>query len=91
MVLNLDKCHFMVLDDPNYNWNLTCIVTTIKCSKEENVLGVTIDNNLTFTSHLGNTIKKEIQKFHALSRVKDHISFEINKLIMPSFIKSQLN
>ena len=37
----------MALGVPNYNCNLTCIVTAIKYSNEENILGVTIDNKLT--------------------------------------------
>ena len=57
-------------------------------SKEDKVLGTTIDDKLTFTSHLGNIIKKANQKLHALSRVK---CFEQNKLIISSFIKSQFS
>ena len=70
MVLNPDKCHFMVLGNPNYNCSLTCDGTTVECRKEENVLGVIIDDKLTFASHLGNVIKKANQKLHVLSRVK---------------------
>ena len=57
-------------------------------SKEDKVLGTTIDDKLTFTSHLGNIIKKANQKLHALSRVK---CSEQNKLIISSFIKSQFS
>ena len=82
MVLNPDKCHFMVLGDSNCTCNFTCNGTTIESSKEEKVLRITIDDKLTFTSHLGNIIKKANQKLHALSRVKCHMGFEQNKLIL---------
>ena len=81
----------MVLGDSNCTCNFTCNDTTIESSKEEKVLGITIDDKLTFTSHLGNIIKKVNQKLHALSRVKCYTGFEQNKLIMPSFIKSQFS
>ena len=42
-------------------------------------------------SHLGNKIKKENQKLHALSRVKCYLDFEQNKLIMSSFIKCEFS
>ena len=34
---------------------------------QEKVLRLTIDDKLTFTSHIGNKIKKVNQKLHALS------------------------
>ena len=91
MVLNPDKCHFMVLGDSNCTCNFTCNGTTIESSKEEKVLGIGIDDKLTFTSHLGNIIKKANQKLHALSRVKCYMDSEQNKLIMSSFVKSQFS
>ena len=73
MGLNPDKCHLMVLGDAHSTCNFTCngtTITTIKISKEEKVLGITIDDILTFTSHLGDIIKKANQKVHGLSRVR---------------------
>ena len=35
---------------------------------QEKVLRVTIDDKLTFTSHIGNKIKNVNQKLHAISR-----------------------
>ena len=83
--------HFMVLSDSNYTCNFTYNGTTIESSKEEKVLGITIDDKLTFTSHLASIIKKANQKFHALSRVKCYMGLEQNQLIMSPFIKSQFN
>ena len=49
MVLNPDKCCFMLLgvDDELQN-NLVCVNETLKNSKPEKVLRVTIDNKLNF-------------------------------------------
>ena len=47
----------MVLGDSNCACNFTCNGTIIESSKEEKVLGIPIDDKLTFTSHLGNIIK----------------------------------
>ena len=91
MFLNPDKCHFMVLGDSNCTCNFTCNGTAIESSKEEKVLNITIDDKLTFTSHLGNIIKKANQKLHALSRAECYRGPEQNKLIMSSFIKSQFS
>ena len=91
MVFSTDKCHFMVLGDSNCNCNFTCSGATIENSKKENVLGITIDDELTFTSQLENIIKKANQKLHALSRAKCYMGFEQNKLIMSSFLKSQFS
>ena len=90
MVLNPDKCNFVVLGDPIYTCNFACNGTTIECCKEEKVLGVAIDEKLTYPPQIGNIIKKVNQKLHAISRVKRYTGFEQNKL-MSSFIKSQFS
>ena len=43
MVLNPDKCYFVVLGDSHATCNFTCNGTTIESSKEQKVLGITID------------------------------------------------
>ena len=58
MISNRDKCHLIALGDSNSTCNLTCNRTTRESSKEEKVLGITIDDKLAFTSYLGNIIKK---------------------------------
>ena len=82
----------MVLGDPNYICNITCNGIITECSKEEKLLGITIELiGLNFTPHLGNLIKKGNQKLHVLSRVKCYMGFEQNKFLMSSFIKSQFS
>ena len=67
MVLNPDKCSFMLLGvDDELQTNLVCGNKTLKNSKQEKVLGVTIDNKLNFAKHLSNITKKANIKFIAL-------------------------
>ena len=76
------KRHFMVLGASNCTYNFTYNGTTIESSKEEKVLGITIDDKLSFTSHPGNLTKKANQKLHALSKVKCFMVFAQNKSIL---------
>ena len=53
IVLNADKCSFMLLAvDNELQTNLVCANETVKNSKQEKVLGVTIDNKLDLATHL---------------------------------------
>ena len=67
MVLNPDKCSFLSLGVyDELQTNLVCGNKTLKNSKQEKVLGVTIDNKLNFAKHLSNITKKANIKFIAL-------------------------
>ena len=70
MFLNPDRCSFMLLGvDDELQTNLVCGNETLKNSKQEKVLGVTIDNKLNFATHLSNITKNANIKFNALTRV----------------------
>ena len=86
MVLNPDKFSFMLLGaDDELLTNLVCRNETIKSIKQEEVLGVTIDNKLDSTTHLSNITKNANIKFNTL-KIHDYRS---KKRIFSSFIKSQ--
>ena len=61
----------------------------IKNSEKEKLLGVTIDNKLTFEPHVKNLCNKVSQKLNALARVSHYINFEQRRTIMKAFITSQ--
>ena len=89
MVLNPDKCFFMLLGvDDELQINLACGNETLKNSKQEKVLGVTIENKLNFATHLLNITKNANIKFNALTRVQKYMTID-KKRIFSSFIKSQ--
>ena len=56
--------------DDELQTNLVCGNETLKNSKQEKVLGVTIDNKLNFATHLSNITKNANIKFNALTRVQ---------------------
>ena len=63
----------------------------MKNSKEQKILGVTIDNKLTFKSHIKNLCKKASQKIGALSRLSNHLNDSQKRLILNSIVKSQFS
>ena len=69
MVLNLEKCSFMLLGvDDSWQTNLVCGHEILKNTKQEKVLGATLDNKLNFATHLLNITKNAIKKVNALTR-----------------------
>ena len=82
MVLNTDKCSFMLLGvDDELQTNLVCGNETLKNSKQEKVLGVTIDKKLNFSMHLSNITENANIKFNALTGVQKHMTTDKIKLI----------
>ena len=62
MALNPGKCHFMCLGKDTGNETFIFKSLVMKNSREQKILGVTIDNNLTFKSHIKNLYKKSLTK-----------------------------
>ena len=57
MVLNSGKCYFMYLEQNTVNETFVYNNSEMKHSKEENILGVIIDNKFRFKSHVKNLCK----------------------------------
>ena len=68
MVLNADKYHFMCLGKDAENKDCIFNNFIFNNSNEKKILGITIDNKLTFKSHIKILCKKATQKIVALSR-----------------------
>ena len=91
MVLNAGKCHFMCLGKNTENETFTFKDTIMNNSKEEEILGVIIDNRLTFSSHIRELCKKASQKISALSRISNQLSHSEKTLLFNAVVKSQFN
>ena len=79
MVLNAGKCHFVCLGKNTENETFIFKDTIMSNGKEEKILGVTIDNRLTFRSHIREFSKKASQRISALSRISNQFNdFEKN-------------
>ena len=61
----------------------------IKSSKEEKLLGITIDNKLSFNAHVNNICNKIFQKIIALTRIAKYINPAQRRVVMKAFIISQ--
>ena len=82
MVLNLGKSHYMGLGK-NLSDNEVCNFNnlTVKSSKEVDVLGIKIDNNLNFNSHIKSVCRKAGQKLSAHLRMSSNLNMTHKKYI----------
>ena len=63
----------------------------ISNSKCEKLLGIHIDNKLTFEPHVRSLWKKGSQKLNALARIAYSLRFDQRKLLLNAFITSQFS
>ena len=74
IILNPGKSHYMCLGknlDNNEVLNFNNL--TIKSSKEVEILGIKIDNNLNFNNHIISICRKAGQKLSALLRISSNL------------------
>ena len=89
MKSNDDKCKLIVA---NHKYvSLTLGNETIDGSSTVELLGIKLDNNLNFSEHVSNLIRRGNQKLHALARISKYINQDKLNIIMKTFIQSQFN
>ena len=81
MKLNTDKCHLLVLGHKFEEMWMKVGKDSLWESKDVNLLGVTIDNDLKFDKHISNLCLKAGRKLSALSRMSEFLSFDKNLLL----------
>ena len=92
MVLNPAKCHFMLFGvKENEQFDLICNDITLKHSTYEKILGVTIDNKLSFDEHIINICKTANKKLNALNRINHYMKLSQKEILLPSFIISHIS
>ena len=84
MKANPDKYHFLSMDTNVLKINIGDLI--INSTKSEKLLGITIDNKLSFEQHVNNLCN---QKLNALARISKYIEPNQKRLIMKAFITSQ--
>ena len=87
MKLNQDKCHFLILDNVTEHLWPKVGDELIWEGAEEKLLGVTIDKNQNFNSHLNTLCKKVGQKVSALTRIVRVLPFHQRRIILKTFIE----
>ena len=90
MKLNQSKCHFLTSGSSEHLW-VKVGNEMIWESQAEKVLGMLVDKNLNFNSHLKTLCKKVNQKVSALARIASILPFQKRRIILKTFIESQFS
>ena len=89
MKANADKCHLLITT--NEEKSISIGGKKIQNSNSEKLIGVIIDNKLSFTEHLHKICYKTSQKPNALAWLRSFISLEKQRIIMKAFVHSHLD
>ena len=89
MKINEGKCHLLISGFKHEVIWANIGGKKIWESKEEKLLGLYIDRDLTLTSHIANICAKAEQKLTAISRIAKFVSLENRRILMKSFFESQ--
>ena len=86
------KFQFMILGKSTRQ-TITLNINNIKIRESQNVelLGLTIDNRLTFKDHFNMLCRRASYKLHALRRIRKYLTLEKSKLLYNAFINNQVN
>ena len=91
MKLNQDKYHFLISGNLIEHLWIKVGDELIWASDEEKLLGVKIDKDPNFYSHLANLCKIVGQKVTVLARIAKLLSFYKRRIILKKFIESQFS
>ena len=86
---NPEKSHLLTNSTQEIQINIGEIA--ISNSKCEKLLGIHIDNKLTFEPHIRSLCKKASQKLNAFARIAYSLKFDQRKLLLNAFITSQFS
>jgi hypothetical protein len=92
MKANASKFQLMFLDRQNtLNSSITVGGSDIKATKSVNVLGVELDENLKFKTHIDEICGQAGKQINALKRIKHYLDRDSKKIIYNSYINSNFN
>ena len=95
MVLNEDKCQFLIVESPRVIRNETATLSIgnkiIEEAKNGKLLGITLDRNINMNKHIQKLCKQAGNKLHALARISPFLNERKRKILMKSFITSQFS
>ena len=91
MVANPDKFQAMFLGTKNNSIGVSLRSTSICSSKSVELLGVTIDDQLSFYPHIAKVCQKASAKIKALMRIRNYLTQKQADVIYNSYIMSPFN
>ena len=95
MLLNETKCQFGIIESSRCNRaeaaSFKVLNETIYEKKVDNILGITIDNNINMKKHIKSICKKSGNKLNALGHIIKYPDLRKRKFFMKSFVISQFN
>ena len=91
MVLNPDKCYYIVIGDYDPIQKIILNNIEIASSNEEKLLDILLDSKLNFDSHITSLCKNAGQKLSALARISHYLSQDQKLLLLNSVVKSQFS
>ena len=86
MVINPDKCHYIVIGDDDPTQKIILNNNEIASSNEEKLLGILLDSKLNFDSHITFLCKKAGQKRSALARISHYLIQDQKLLLLNSAV-----
>ena len=84
MKVNTDKSHLLLSGNTKLASNIDN--NTIESEMKQELLGITIDSNLSFEEHASNICKKASQKLNALARISSYMDIQKRRAIMNEVI-----
>ena len=89
---NPEKCQFMILGkDSRLPFILNINNIKIRESQKAILLGLTIDNCLTFKDDINKLCRNANYKLHTLRRIRKYLTSDKAKLLYNGFINSQFS
>ena len=91
MVLNPEKCHYLVLGKRSNSDTINLNGTKLASSSYEKLLGILIDRDLSFDKHIKSLCRKAGQKLNVLARISNYLTHDQKRLLLNSIIKPQFS
>ena len=82
-----DKCHHILSTDEPFSINMNNEV--IKNSNDKKLLGINLNNELGFDTHVANICNRVRKKLHDLARISRHMNIHKRRMTKKAFIASE--
>ena len=94
MIVNPDKFDAIILTKDrrdNTGIEITVNDTIIKSNEKVDLFGLTLDDKLSFETHVSAICKKASGQLNALKRLSPHLTYKSRKTAVDAFILSNFN